>query len=256
MSREERMARAGDYVLGLLDEEERARAERDMEVDAEFRDCVLLLAERFHAFDRDVKPADVPSDMWAAVAARIADLPQMAASDAVRERLEAMRMPAPDPSRKGFLQVRRPYAHQFGGWRGGLVAACLFAALGIGYLSGQAMAPAPEPVVVVVLTDEDRVPGAFVEAYGNDAVRIVPLVDFEVPEGKTLEVWTLYDRAVGPVSLGTFRKPAEITLQGPDQPEPRPEQLYEITLEDAPRSPVGRPTGPILVKGLAVRPPR
>ena len=256
MSREERMARAGDYVLGLLDEHERARAERDMEVDAEFRDCVVQLAERFHAFDRNVTPAEVPEDMWTAVTARIADMPQMAASDVVRERIEAMGVPAPDPSRKGILQIRRPYAHQFGGWRGGLVAACLIAALGVGYLSGQAMAPAPEPVVVVVLADENNMPGAFVEAYGNDAVRIVPLVDFEVPEGKTLEVWTLYDREVGPVSLGTFRRPAEITLQGPDQPAPQPEQLYEITLEDAPGSPIGRPTGPILVKGLAVRPPR
>lgn len=256
MSREERIARAGDYVLGLLDEQERARAERDMEIDAEFRDCVVQLAERFHAFDTTVTPSAVPAGMWSSVTARIADMPQMAATDVVRERLGMMGAQAPDPSRKGLLQVRRPYAHQFGGWRGGLVAACLIAALGVGYLSGRAMAPAPEPLVVVVLADENEVPGAFVEAYGNDAVRIVPLIDFDVPEGKTLEVWTLYDREVGPVSLGTFRRPAEITLQGPDLPAPQPEQLYEITLEDAPGSPIGRPTGPILVKGFAVRPPR
>ncbi|MBX9453187.1 MAG: anti-sigma factor [Mesorhizobium sp.] len=256
MSREERMARAGDYVLGLMDEKERTRAERDMEVDAEFRDCVIHLAERFHAFDKDVAPAEVPGDMWQTVAARIADMPQMTAADIARDRLDLTTFQAPDPSRKGILQLKRPYAHQFAGWRGGLIAACLIGALGVGYLSGQAMGPAPEPVVVVVLADEDNAPGAFVEAYGNDAVRIVPLVDFEVPQGKTLEVWTLYDREVGPVSLGTFGRSTEITLQGPDQPMPQPEQLYEITLEDAPGSPVGRPTGPILVKGLAVRPPR
>lgn len=256
MSREERMARAGDYVLGLLDEQERARAERDMEVDPEFRDCVLLLAGRLRAFDGEARPADIPSDVWSAIAARIADLPQMAASDAVRERLGAMGAPAPDPSRKGFLQVRRPYAHQFGGWRGGLVAACLFAALAIGYLTGRTMAPAPEPVVVAVLADEDGAPGAFLEAYRHDAVRIVPLVDFAVPQGKTLEVWTLGDGEAGAVSLGTFRGPAGVTLQGPARPEPGPGQLYQITLEDAPGSPTGRPTGPVLVRGLAVRPPR
>lgn len=250
------MARAGDYVLGLLDEQERARAERDMEVDAEFRDCVLLLAERFRAFDRDTKPEDMPPDLWAAVARRIADLPQMAASDALRERLGAVGMPAPDPSRKGFLQVRRPYAHQFGGWRGGLVAACLFAALGIGYVSGRAMAPPPEPLVVAVLADGEKRPGAIVEAYGNDTVRIVPLIDLAVPEGKTLQIWALHDSEIGPIPLGTMRKPAEITLQGPDLPQPQPGQIYEITLEDAPGSPTGRPSGPVLVSGSAVRPPR
>ena len=256
MSHEERMARAGDYVLGLMDEHERERAERDMTVDPEFRECVRLLAERFHAFDRDLVPDAVPDAMWGNIADKISDMPQMAVDEVARQRLAAMGIPQLDPHRKGHLQIRRPYAHQFGGWRGGVMAACLIAALGAGYLAGQSMAPAPEPVVVVLLNDENDVPGAFVEAYGNDAVRIVPLVDFDVPEGKTLEVWTLYDQDVGPVSLGTFQHPSEITLRGPDLPTPQTDQLYEITLEDAPGSPVGRPTGPILVKGLAVRPPR
>ena len=34
-------------------------------------------------------------------------------------------------------------------------------------------------------------------------------------------------------------------------PEPKAGQLYEITLEPAPGSPTGRPTGPILVTGFA-----
>jgi anti-sigma-K factor RskA len=46
-----------------------------------------------------------------------------------------------------------------------------------------------------------------------------------------------------------------VILQGPQQPLPAGGQLYEITLEDAPRSATGRPTGPILVKGFATIPP-
>lgn len=256
MNREERMARAGDYVLGLMDDAERERAERDMEHDGEFRTCVMAMAERFHVFDRTVEPQPVPEGMWPAIAERIAAMPQLSADDALRERLKAAALPQPDPDRRGFLGVRRPAPHQLGGLRGLLLAACLIGAAGVGYLVGQSSVVAPEPVVVVILADEQDVPGAFVEAYANDAVRIVPLRDFEVPAGKTLEVWTLYDADVGPVSLGTFQRPTDIVLQGPDQPQPRPEQLYEITLEDAPGSPIGRPTGPILVKGLAVRPPR
>ncbi|WP_407815360.1 anti-sigma factor domain-containing protein, partial [Staphylococcus aureus] len=40
-------------------------------------------------------------------------------------------------------------------------------------------------------------------------------------------------------------------LDGPALPTPRDNQLYEITLEQAGGSPTGRPTGPILAKGLA-----
>ena len=76
-----------------------------------------------------------------------------------------------------------------------------------------------------------------------------------MPEGQTMQVWTLYDPAVGPVSLGTLgRDAAEVVLQGPHLPRPKADQLYEITLEPAPGSPTGKPTGPILVKGFAKRP--
>src|SRR5690606_23499442 len=120
---------------------------------------------------------------------------------------------------------------------------------------GRFTLPAEPPVVVVVLADEAANPGAIVEAFGDDRVRIVSLADFNVPEGKILQAWTLYDPAVGPVSLGTFEKAAEISLRGPDTlPRPTVGQLYEITLEDAPGSSAGRPLGPILVKGLAQRP--
>ena len=54
--------------------------------------------------------------------------------------------------------------------------------------------------------------------------------------------------------LGTFSDPRTVNLTGPELPEPASGQLYEITLEPAPGSPTGRPTGPILVKGF-VRPP-
>ncbi|RWF72704.1 MAG: hypothetical protein EOQ34_11225 [Mesorhizobium sp.] len=47
----DRIARAGDYVFGLMDERERARAERDLEIDPAFRDAVLRLAERMRALE-------------------------------------------------------------------------------------------------------------------------------------------------------------------------------------------------------------
>ncbi len=48
----DRMDRAGRYVLGLMDDDERERAERDLEIDPAFRDAMMVIAERMHVFDR------------------------------------------------------------------------------------------------------------------------------------------------------------------------------------------------------------
>jgi anti-sigma-K factor RskA len=110
-------------------------------------------------------------------------------------------------------------------------------------------------VVIAVLLQSDGVtPAAIVEAFGDNSVHLVPLVDFDVPAGRVLQVWTLPDVETGPVSLGTLDRAREVQFPGPALPGPRDGQLYEITLEPSPGSPTGRPTGPILVKGLA-RPP-
>jgi len=76
----DRIARAGDYVLGLMNDAERERAERDLEIDPAFRDAVLQLAERMHMFDRAEKPGGLPANHWELVTQRIAELPQMRTS--------------------------------------------------------------------------------------------------------------------------------------------------------------------------------
>lgn len=67
--------RAGAYILGLMDVAERERAERDMQIDPAFRDAVIQLAESMHVFDR--APEAPPAEHWQAIAARLAQLPQM-----------------------------------------------------------------------------------------------------------------------------------------------------------------------------------
>lgn len=134
MSQEERMSRAGDYVLGLMDDHERHRAERDMEVDAEFRDCVLRLAERFHVFEHGADDGN-RDEMWASVGARLAALPQM--------RTEA---PAEDASPAHASRIGPTTPAGFDRWRIAVIAACLAAVWGLGFLAGRATAPQPDVV--------------------------------------------------------------------------------------------------------------
>ncbi|HHZ10483.1 MAG TPA: hypothetical protein GX405_17070 [Rhizobiales bacterium] len=73
----DQMTRAGNYVLGLMDRRERERAEHDLEIDPAFRDAVFRVAERMHIFDTGGASTAAGADDWAAIAARIAELPQM-----------------------------------------------------------------------------------------------------------------------------------------------------------------------------------
>ncbi len=234
----ERLERAGEFVLGLLEGAEKQAAETAMQTDPEFRQAVEAFSRSMAPLDLAARPEAVPPEMWTRVAAATADLPQ--------ER------DAQPPATVVPLPVAAPRRR----WQGLALAASLLVGAGLGYFGGWLSASTPEPVVIVVLETPENLPGAVFEAFADNSVRVVPLQDFEVPAGQILQVWTLYDTDVGPVSLGTLPRAEVSVLEGPPQPTPVAEQLYEITLEPAPGSPTGRPTGPILVKGLARSLPR
>ncbi|RWC58553.1 hypothetical protein [Mesorhizobium sp.] len=127
-SESDRIARAGDYVLGLMNDMERERAERDLEIDPAFRDAVVRLAERMHIFDR-AEPAD-GEERWKQITQRIGELPQMRTSGLGD---------AGSPTVIRSLS-QRPHGiglHTLGGRRGFVVAAGLMVAFALGYLAGK-----------------------------------------------------------------------------------------------------------------------
>lgn len=116
------MKRAGNYVLGLMDDTERIRAERDLEIDPDFRAAVLRVAERMRLLD--LKPDAASADAWRAIAARIAELPQMRGSP---------------PPAVNAVDGASPVAiglHAVPGSRGRLIAIWLIAACAVGYAAG------------------------------------------------------------------------------------------------------------------------
>ena len=72
----DRLSRAGSYVLGLMGEADRERAEHDLEVDPAFREAVFKVAERLHKIEMP-RVEDSHADHWKHIAAHIAGLPQM-----------------------------------------------------------------------------------------------------------------------------------------------------------------------------------
>jgi anti-sigma-K factor RskA len=101
-----------------------------------------------------------------------------------------------------------------------------------------------------MLTDANE-PAGIVNILADGRAELLPLRGIEVPAGRVLEIWTLWDRARGPVSLGTLASARSVPLRLDHLPRTSRDQLFEITLEPAGGSPTGRPTGPILMKGTA-----
>ncbi len=215
----------GDYVLGLLTGEDLRAFEAAMAGDTALVARVAALQEKLQALDDTVVPEAVPAGLWQRIEAQ---LPAVSKPAVVARK----------PKRLDWVPM----------------AASIVMAAGVGFLAGQEYSRQPAPVVIAVLVSDDSTPGAIVEAFANNSVHFVPLEAFSVPDGKIIEVWTKPNEEIGPVSLGQFSRPEDIVLKGIDLPVPQAGQLYEITLEDAPRSPTGKPTGPILAKGLAQAP--
>ena len=246
MTLSDRMARAEDYVFGLMDEQERHRAERDMEIDPEFRECVMVLAEQLRRLRQEKRGSvSFPNRAWNEISQRIAALPQMAGAGSA-ERLAGLALSnAGDPSRKGMLKLRRPLAHHFAGFKATIVSLGLIAALGMGYVVGEQSSRLPSPVALSLLADDADNPAVFIETWQDRSVRLVPLNRTEVPEGKVLQFW------IDGKPVAVLPSSLEALLRGPELPLPRDGVTYSITLEDAPGVSQGQAPGPALFKGVA-----
>lgn len=221
---------AGEYVLGVLDGAERDAFERRMHREALLREHVSYWQTRFADLDQ-ITPTDVPPALWTKIEAQLGGKAIADAGPSLSERIWT----------------------SLGFWRGASFAgavASLVLAVGIGLLAGRAT---PAPRIVAVMLTPDGVPGAIAEVFNDGKISIVPIHDFPVPEGKTLQVWTLFDKATGPISVGLIERTRHALFHRSDLPAGQ-QQIYEITLEPAGGSPTNRPTGPVLVKGHGALP--
>ncbi|MGI2032656.1 anti-sigma factor [Rhizobium panacihumi] len=224
---------ADEYVLGLLDEAEAAGVEEAIGRDAELAAAVSKARDRFLPLDTGIEAASVSAGLWNAIDRR---LPDNAESTSIRSVSARLPTAGNDNTRSG--------------WRAAAISAMAASLILAGGLIWS-VTRTIEPLVVAVLLNESGDVQAVVEDFGNDTASIRLLTDFAVPGDKTMQVWTLPSREMGPMSLGLLEGSQSKTLSGSTLPRPQDTQLYEITLEQAGGSPTGRPTGPILAKGFA-----
>jgi anti-sigma-K factor RskA len=240
-------AMAGDYVMGLLDGAEHTAAEQRLATDPSFAHAVSAWRARLADLDLTAEETPPSPALWQ----RIADATKTAPIDVL-------------PSARAALRGATLW-HDIKFWRvagiGGCLAALLFAVIMIGALTTSrhlrhdliALAQSKPVYVAVLVNDATKEAGAIVNAFSNGRVELIPIRPIEVPAGRTLQVWTLWDRGIGPKSIGLTGQSRTLQLNLESLPETVQNQLFEITLEPEGGSPIGRPTGPILFKGNAAR---
>lgn len=221
---------AGEYVIGTLSRARRAEVDAMLPNDATLRAAVAYWEERLLPLTSLVEPATPPAALWPRIERSLAPRP-------------AAPVRAAEP---GWWQ-------RLGLWRG-LAATGFAAAALMAVVVGVRVVEVQQPRYMVVLAaPQNAAPGWVLELKDDETLHLEPLVKTDVPDSNALQLWTKADSWDAPVSLGLVRPGEAVDVKLSKLPKVVPNQLFEITLEPAAGSPIGRPTGPILYIGRAVR---
>lgn len=231
---------AAEYALGLLEDAQVMAAERRSAADSTFANRVRYWQRTFAELDTTANLVAPSDDLWERIAARLAG-------------------PEPQGAQMRATRSKRPWRTAWIGdiwdsltfWRATALAtsfASILLAVGLGVSMWRG---SDTPVFVAILmTENSNEPAALVNTFADGRAELVPLREIAVPEGRALQIWTLWDRTVGPRAIGLAQATRTMSLNLSNLPSTGPNQLFEITLEPKTGSPTGRPTGPILMKGL------
>ena len=235
---------AGEYVLGSLPAAGRREVEAALPHDAALRTAVAQWEARLLPLTQLAPAAEPSPQLWNRIAASVA---------------------ARDQSGKADMRGGASWWDRLGLWRG-LAAAGFAAAAAMAVITVQ-QPDAPGPRYMVVLAAPDSMaPGWVLQSAASaasadsddtegkgDQLRLVPLAVTQVPAARSLQLWTKADGWSKPVSLGLVEPGKTVEVNLGSLPPLQPNQLFEITLEPQAGSPIGRPTGPILFIGRAVK---
>jgi anti-sigma-K factor RskA len=210
---------AGEYVLGTLDEAERAAAARRIERDRAFAQAVARWEERLAPLASLVEPVEPPSWVW-------------------------RRLSVATSSARSLPEARPGLWRNVGVWRAATAASLAIAAslaLLVSIEQGRT------PLQSTALVAYGRPDAAFVvQREASGALDVRPVVPASVPGGRTLELWALASGAKIPVPLGLL--PTDGVRIAAGKLPPGPGKIL-VNLEPDGGSPTGLPTGPVLYAG-------
>ncbi len=223
---------AGEYVLGVLDAEQRSAIQARLQTDSAFARRVTEWERRLGALTERVQPVDVPDHLW----------------PRIQESL-------------GWTSMRRQHRsvwQSVGFWRAttGLAAAAAVAAI-VMHIPQVPVSPSRQYVQtgaqpVTTLTHDDGTPGWLASVEGTSGeILLVPIPTLADAQGRVPELW-LIPPGKPPHSLGLLSRDRSSTVAVPGNLRKAltAGAILAISLEPPGGAPGGAPTGPIIAKGM------
>ena len=218
---------AAEYVLGVLDADQRRAAERRLASDQTFAREVAFWEERLGGLADGVPAVPPPGDGWARIEAAIA------------------RAGEPARQRQGLWQT-------LAFWRGlaigasALAAACFAALIYIG-----AVGTSGGPLLARLDSEGGEVGFVAAANPADQSLAIVPaaLLDGR-PQPTSFELWVIPPGGT-PHSLGLVDPARAVRVVVPPAlwPHVSADSVLAITVEPVGGSPTGKPTGPVIANG-------
>lgn len=220
---------AGEYVLGVLEDPERAAVAARAAREPALGQAIIAWENRLAPIAALVPPVAPPAGLW----------PRIVASCGLGA------VPAPSP-------LPRPW-QRLGFWRGSTAAGFALAAA-IAAFAVLHRPPAPPPALppaiplasAVLIPPQGGAPFWLAAAGPNGAIQFRPLQHITVAAGHDLELWALPDGETVPRPLGLIQ-PNGRTITLPASIKAPMEIM--VTLEQKGGSPSGRVQGPVQWQG-------
>lgn len=249
----ERDAAASEYVLGTLDDADQRAFEAALATDRGLQALVYAWQDRLLPLSARAAALEPARTLWQRIEESVVAAGRARSSAASEGPAAPARATAAGvaPAPRGA-----PWWQRLGLWQG-LAGAAVAATLVLAVLVLQRpLAPPADAAryLAVLQSPDNRATGWIVELRAGGTMRLVPVGDAPPPPpGRALQFWTKAQSATAPTSLGLVQAGQTYELPVARLPAVEAEQLFEITLEPAGGSTIGRPTGPILFLGRTVR---
>ncbi len=229
-SAQERSYLAAQWVLGLLDESERAQALAAIDDQQEWRRAQTFWEDRFHGLTEGLKPETPPNHVWNHIERAVES--QDAEGGLWRHFFQSVRF-----------------------WRPVALMATAAALILFFYARAPVGPPAVAPTQVAMLGASDQAP-QFMVAVDPQSHRMTvkAMGKVDLPSGKSLELWMLPGGDAPPLSCGVLPK------EGKSSWEMKPKEIeamkngngLAVSLEPEGGSATGGPTGPVLYQAQFV----
>lgn len=232
---DERGEACAQYALDIMDAAQRRDFEAAMRLDASLAHEAGIWRDRFHSLSDSLDPITPSPQLWPRI---VSALPNAGAAGAT--------------GRAGEPEPLLPFWQRLGVWRS-ISALAVSCSIMLGALLW--LREPPPAVYIAILQSPQNTAGWMLQASTPGKVRLVPLDKTQqVPDGKSLELWTQPVGASAPVSLGLVNPGQVIEIDLGAHPILGRLPLnnvrhFAISLEPQAGSPTGAPTGPVLFTG-------